>query len=260
MSALDQVRAADCQVLYMHTGMTFGMPSPDLSRQAILECLHELVLRLQIPSVCLPSFTFSFCNGEDFDVQRSRCRMGAFNEYIRRQPGTMRSGDPLMSTLLVGKDLDLVTRLGKNSVGEGSTFHKLHLRGRDVRFLFFGTTASECFTYTHYAEERLGVPYRYRRAFRGKISDRGHTWEDEYQLYVRYYGVVPATDRKLEQTLYAQGQLRRVACGDGFISCVSEPDAYATICDQLRADIHAYIAQDPMDGNRTFEALRMVAL
>ena len=260
LRALEAVQAGACEVLYLHTGLTFGQPNPELGRQGLLESLHGLLAQMGIPSLCLPAFTFSFCNGEAFQVQTSRCRMGALNEYFRAQPGTVRSVDPLMSNLLVGVDRDLVTGLGKDSAGSGSTFHQLHLRGPKVRFLFFGVTASDCFTYTHYVEEMLSVPYRYQRSFHGCITDGERTWEDDFRLFVRYHGVVPATDGKLERSLRDQGHLRLVPCGDSSISCVDEPSAYATITAQIEADTHAYIALDPKDGDRTFQAKRMVAL
>lgn len=260
LAALDRVGAAACRILYLHTGMTFGLPNPELPRRELLNHLWELIADLGVPSVLLPTFTFSYCNGEDYDVQRSRSRMGALNEHLRALPEAVRSLDPLMSNILLGEDLDLVTSLGRQSVGEGSTFHRLHLRGGQVRFLFLGTTASECFTYTHYVEERQDVPYRYRRPFRGRITNQGATWEDEYHLFVRFHGVVPATDGKLERTLYQRGLLHRVPCGDSSISCVGEADAYGVIREQLQTDVRCYIAEDPGDRDRTFEARRMVAL
>lgn len=122
LAALDRVGAAACRILYLHTGMTFGLPNPELPRRELLNHLWELIADLGVPSVLLPTFTFSYCNGEDYDVQRSRSRMGALNEHLRALPEAVRSLDPLMSNILLGEDLDLVTSLGRQSVGEGSTF------------------------------------------------------------------------------------------------------------------------------------------
>jgi len=186
--------------------------------------------------------------------------MGALNEYIRKLPEAVRSVDPLMSAVVVGKDIGLVQNLGKNSIGKNSTFDKLHRWGAGVKFLVFGTTVRECFTYTHYVEERLQAPYRYDRAFSGKISDSGGTWEDTYTLFVRYEGVVPADDGKLENDLMRRGFLRKEACGNASISCVAEPEAYQTIVEHLSENMYAYIASDPRDRNTEFFARNMVAL
>jgi aminoglycoside 3-N-acetyltransferase len=259
LSILEQIKAPDAKVLYMHTGLTFGLPNPQLGRRELLGHLCELIGSLGIPTLCVPAFTFSFCNGQDYNVQTSRSKMGALNEYIRSLPSAVRSVDPLMSSVLIGEDRDLVQNLGKNSIGENSTFDKLHRRGAGVKFLFFGVTVSECYTYTHYVEERMNAPYRYQRAFSGKITDGDRTWEDTYTLFVRYQGVVPSSGM-LENDLLRRGLLRKQACGDSTIACLDEPDGYETIVEHLRQDVYAYIAEDPRDRNAEFFAKDMVAL
>ncbi len=258
-SALESVKAPGATVLYMHTGLTFGPPNPELRRHELLAHLYELIASLSAPTLCVPTFTFSFCNGEDYNVQTSRCKMGALNEYIRTRPDAIRSADPLMSVALIGADRDLAAALGKNSIGADSTFDKLHRRP-GCKFLFFGASLSECFTYTHYVEERLKVPYRYNREFTGKITDGPITREDTHTLFVRYKGVLPSSDSKLEKALLAQGLLRKVACGGSSIACVDEPAAFEMIAGQLQADIYCYIAEDPSDRNTEFCVRNMVAL
>lgn len=260
MALLEKVKAAEARVLYMHTGMTFGPPNPELGRQELLAHLYELIAALGVPTLLVPTFTFSFCNGEDYNVQTSRSKMGALNEYIRKLPGAVRSVDPLMSSVLIGAERDLAQNLGKNSCGANSTFDKIHRRGADARFLFFGTTATDCYTYTHYVEERVASPYRYNRDFTGKITDGERTWEDTYTLFVRYQGVVPLANGYLEKTLIERGMLLKETCGGGSISCVGEPDGYATIAEHLAANSHAYIEADPGDKNTTFAVKNMVAL
>lgn len=260
LSILEQIKAPDAKVLYMHTGLTFGLPNPQLGRRELLGHLYELIGSLGILTLCVPAFTFSFCNGQDYNVQASRSRMGALNEYMRALPAAIRSVDPLLSSVLIGEDRDLVQNLGKNSIGENSTFDKLHQRGAGVKFLFFGVTVSECYTYTHYVEERLNAPYRYQRAFSGKITDGDRTWEDTYTLFVRYKGVVPSSNGMLENDLLRRGLLRKRACGDSTIACLDEPDGYETIVEHLRQNVYAYIAEDPRDRNTEFFAKDMVAL
>jgi aminoglycoside 3-N-acetyltransferase len=260
LSLLEKVKAQDASVLYMHTGLTFGSPNPQLGRQELLGHLYEVVASLGVPTLLVPTFTFSFCNGESYSVQSSRSRMGALNEYIRKLPGAIRSVDPLMSSVLIGEDRDLVQNLGKHSIGTKSTFDKLHHRGAAVKFLFIGTTVSECFTYTHYVEERLAAPYRYNREFTGNVMDGDRTWEDTYTLFVRYKGVVPTSSGLLENDLLRRGLLRKVSCGASSISCVDEPDGYETAAGHLRENVSCYLDADPGDRNTEFSVSNMVAL
>lgn len=259
VSLLDEVQAPDARVLYIHTGMTFGPPNPALGRQELLGCLFDIVRSLSVPTLCFPTFTFSFCNGEDYCVQTTRSRMGALNEYVRGRPDAIRSVDPLMSSVVVGEDVSLVRNPGKNSIGENSTFDKLHSRA-GVKFLFLGTTISECFTYTHYVEERLQVAYRYNRKFTGNITDAGHTWQDEYALFVRYKSAVPSTNGMLEKDLLDRGLLRKRNCGASSIACVDEPDGYETIAGNLLENPYCYVVWDPKDRDTDFLAHNMVAL
>ncbi|MES2206976.1 MAG: AAC(3) family N-acetyltransferase [Pseudomonadota bacterium] len=258
--ALDNVKAADSDILYMHTGMTFGLPNLELSRQELLAIIYELIDSLSIQSLLVPVFTFSFCNQEGFNRQTSSSKMGALNEFIRKLPQAMRSIDPLMSSVLIGKDRYLVEGLGKHSIGKESTFDKLHSCKKRVKFLFLGTTVSECFTYTHYVESLLRSPYRYDKEFTGKIIDEDSSWIDAYSLFVRYEGVIPATDNKLEKTLLENGSLLKLKCGDSSIACVSEPDAFSTIIHQLEQNEYAYINFDPKNKNHYFNVKNMVAL
>jgi len=260
LSLLERVKAQDARVLYIHTGLTFGPPNPRLGRQERLGHLYDIVASLGVPTLLFPTFTFSFCNGEDYCVQSSRSRMGALNEYVRKLPGAIRSLDPLMSSVLIAEDRALVQNLGKHSIGANSTFDKLHQRGATVKFLFAGTTVSECFTYTHYVEERLAAPYRYNRDFTGNITDGDRTWQDTYTLFVRYKGVVPTSSGLLENDLLRRGFLRKVECGASSISCVDEPDGYETIAGHLRANVSCYLDADPGDRNTEFSVHNMVAL
>lgn len=190
VAALEAVGADRAKVLYIHSGIRFGSPNPELSREELLGSLYAALAELGNAAICLPAFTFSFCNGEDYDREASRSRMGALNEYIRRLPGTKRSIDPLLSTIVRGGDRGLAEhlteKLGTHSIGADSTFDRLHGLGEGVKFLFLGAQLSECFTYTHFVEERVDSPYRYRREFRGRIHSGGRSWEDTYTLFVRY--------------------------------------------------------------------------
>lgn len=262
LAALDKIRAYDCKVLYMHTGLSFGALNSDVRRVDMLQSLYEIIRELKVPTLCVPTFTFSFCNGDDFDVQRSRSRMGALNEHIRNRPEAVRSSDPLMSVSLVGEDRDLVENLGHESIGKDSTFDKLSRRD-GVKFLFFGVNLGDCFTYMHYLEWVARVPYRYNREFFGKVTNNGSSRDERYTLFVRYNNVIPNNaSYTYGQILLDRGDLLRVDVGDSTISCVDEKPARELYLDLLREDPN-YFIQAPFDASSadpTFIARDMVAL
>lgn len=261
LRALEAAGAHRTECLFVHTQLCFGAPNPQLSRQALLENLLAVLQGLGVPTIFVPTFTFSFCNGVDFDVSNSRSKMGALNEFIRMQPGAVRSRDPLMSVAGIGTELHLLENPGRHSIGTDSVFDRLHRRG-GTRFLFLGASPSDCMTYVHYVEERLQVPYRYDREFTGKITDARGTAEERFMLFVRYAGVIPTTRGEYEQWLLARGLMVRVPCGDGFISAIDEPAVYETLSAILAKDIN-YLLEVPFaaeNPDRHFEARNMVAL
>ena len=260
--ALEDVHAQHCRVLYMHTGLSFGSPNRDLGRVELLQAIYETLRSLGVPTLCVPTFTFSFCNGEDYDVAQSKSEMGALNEFIRKQPEAIRSVDPLMSVALVGEDRDLVENLGHQSTGENSTFDKLHRRD-GVQFLFLGVRVGDCFTYMHYLEWLMKVPYRYDRDFSGTIRHQGQSYQDTYTLFVRYKNVVPGKGGyAYEELLKTRGLLRSTPLGDNSISCIGEAEAREVYCELLAKDPNYFIENpfSPDNADRSFPPRKMVAL
>lgn len=225
METLLSLGADKCDILYIHTSLSFGTPNPDLKKKAMLGELLNDIKELGVKTVCMPTFTFSFCNGLDYNPATSASRMGVLNEFFRKQEGVIRSADPLMSVALLGEDKDLVTGVGHVSCGENSTFDKLRHRD-NVKFLFLGPKIGDCLTYMHYMEWLYSVDYRYSRVFRGNVTIGDKTSIEEYALFVRYKSVIPNTaSYEYEQKMYDNGSALIANCGDGTISIVDEKNA-----------------------------------
>jgi aminoglycoside 3-N-acetyltransferase len=260
--SLSEVGADDCRVLYVHTGLTFGRPAEGTTRDDLLNTMIEVLLSMNVDTVCLPTFTFSFCNGNDFDVRNSRSKMGLLNEFFRTLPDVTRSRDPLMSVAVRGRDLDLAEDIGTESVGENSTFDIL-TRKSDVKFLFLGVHPGQCFTYMHYLEWLAKVPYRYNRKFSGLLIQDGFSQNVTQELYVRYNGVA-ASDASFDygDLLLERGVLNKASLGDGFIRAVGLENAAAIYMELLQKDPNHFIVEpfDRSKVNDDFLVTNMVAL
>lgn len=261
-NALLSSHAHEADVLYVHSGLKFGQPAKGLSRTDLLSDLVDTILGLGVKTVCMPTFTFSFCNGENYDIQKSKSSMGALNEHFRKRSDVTRSADPLMSVAAFGKDLDLVQDLGIQSTGKDSNFDKLDSRS-NVKFLFLGVHPGDCFTYMHYLEWRAGVPYRYDRDFTGDVVDNEVSTTITKKLFVRYNGVVPNdASYTYGDLLLERGDLTKVSVGDSSLSCVSLEPARELYL-SLLSDNPNYFITEPFDAARvtaTFSAHNMVAL
>ena len=225
-NTLRELGANECDVLFIHTSLSFGTPNPQLKKKQLLQAILDVIYSLGVKTICMPTFTFSFCNGEDYDVNASASRMCVRNEYFRNQEGVIRAIDPLMSVALKGEEKYLVENIGHSSCGANSTYDMLHRRGKGVKFLMLGAKIGDCMTYMHYMEWLFSVDYRYERYFNGFITDGDKKYRDEYIFFPRYKNVIAnANSYVYEQRLYDKNLAKIAQFGDSTISIVGENEA-----------------------------------
>lgn len=236
IEAIKSCGGTDCDVLYVHTDMTFGLPL--LKRNHLLSEIMEVFENLGVGTIIFPTFTFSFCNAEDFDVQRSKTSMGAINEFIRKSGHGQRTRDPLLSVYVLGQPLNLLDNPGKYSIGPNSTYDRLRQSGKEVKFLFFGAQMWNCFTYTHYVEAMVGVPYRYNRQFSGNIVSDGVSTPAEAWLYSTYSNCRLSSEAVIYNHMRQMGSIYEKPLGNATLCCLREKDAWDSITALLDKDIY----------------------
>ncbi len=262
LNTLLSLGARDTDVLYIHTALNFGVPALPKKKE-LLELLLEVITELKVDTIIFPTYTFSFCNGVSYDLKNSKTQMGVLNDFVRQRPEVQRSIDPLMSNVLIGKDKSFVTDIGKCSIGENSTFDLLHKTQQKVKFLFLGPKIGDCFTHMHYMEERENVPYRYKRNFEGEINDGQKTYQDSYELFVRYSNVFPGAGSYIyENILLEKGIAQRQKAGDSTITILDEKPAYDCYTDLLKMSPSFYLNDifEPAAKTTEFNVTNMVAL
>lgn len=92
--SLRDIGAGDCDSLFIHSDVMFGSPLPGFKRREYLSTLYQVVERLGVKQIIVPTFTYSFCNNEDYDVLNSKTSMGAFTGMFLGQEyteGTIRN-------------------------------------------------------------------------------------------------------------------------------------------------------------------------
>lgn len=152
--------------------------------ETIIEALEETVAG---GTLMMPTFTYSFCRGDDFDLDASPSTVGALTEAFRLRKGVWRTAEPLFSTAVRGPlpaewERDLRAIGDKECFGELCVFALL--RERAAKILFFGTGFETC-TFVHYLEQREGVPYRYMKDFTGIVVAGGRRRRVTASYYVR---------------------------------------------------------------------------
>jgi aminoglycoside 3-N-acetyltransferase len=255
--------ANNTDILYIHSALNFGAPNKALKKSEILECLAEVLLELHVDTLILPTYTFSFCNNERFDINATKTPMGVLNEYFRINVDSVRSCDPLMSNILIGKNDNLVNGIRKNSVGLGSTFDLLAKSNKVIKFLFMGPRIGDCFTYMHYIEADQKVPYRYYRDFSGTISKSGLTYEDTYSLFIRYENVLPGGGSYVYENILHEKKLSNsIQLGESKITVVEKNVAHSVYLDLLNLSPNFFIDEPFNTANKIndFKFRKMVAL
>lgn len=241
LDVLRAIGADDCETLFIHSDVVFGRVPQGFSRKGYLGTLYAVLMELGVQLI-VPTFTYSFCNHEIYDVRKSRTSMGAFNEYIRRQDGRYRTLDPLLSLSVPENLKDKFSGVSSHSLGKGSGLDALHsLDG--VKFLFLGAKQGECFTYVHYVEKMLDVPYRYDQEFTGTVIDyEGNAAERTQYIHTHCYGVkIPESYDYFEEELIQMGKVRKQKLGNSYVSCLSEKDAYEQIASRIMQDPYYFV-------------------
>lgn len=163
-------------VLWAHTGVrsALGMAGATAAEKldAVLDGLDAAV-----PDgvLMLPTFTYSFTRGEDYDLVASPSTVGVLGDRLRARPGVRRTTDPLFSAAVRGAlppawEERLFAVRDWDVFGDHGVFGLL--READARLLFLGVGFEFC-TYVHHVEQRLGVGYRYPKAFAGTVRTPG---------------------------------------------------------------------------------------
>lgn len=137
-------------------------------------------------TLLFPVFTWKFCKGKEFDYRKTKGETGIFANWILENRNDFaRTKHPLYSFMVWGKDIEYLKALDNlDSFGSDSPFAYLH--NHCAKLLLLNVSLQRGFTFMHYVEESLRVPYRYMKEFCGKyIDEYGKEETGKYSMYVR---------------------------------------------------------------------------
>jgi aminoglycoside 3-N-acetyltransferase len=147
-------------------------------------------------TLLLPLFNFEFTKGVTFDIRSTRSHMGALSEAGRLWPGAVRTGHPIYSFAIIGKNASEFYGLKNFSgYGQDSPFAILHRLGGKIGVIDLPDQHS--MTFYHYVEESLNAPYRYHKTFSAQyIDESGAESTKTFGLFVRNIeeGVITKVD------------------------------------------------------------------
>ena len=182
-------------------------------------------------TILVPTYTFSFCRQEDFDVGATPTAGGpwsasaGFLEFVRRAPGAVRSRDPIHSVAGLGpRAEELLLDVPTTCFGPGSVHERLLRGGGKVCTIGVGLHEA---TFRHFVEEMVGVPFRYKKLFTGRIRENGVVRKTGWIYNVRILADNGCPDgTRLETRARVTGLCRAVRVGAGEVSAISCRDLF----------------------------------
>ncbi len=236
----------------VHSALHF-LGKPEGGVEMLLKVLADtLDIDLEDPSpsasqgtLAVPTFNFAFARGEPFDRQHTpSAGMGVFSEVVRTHPLARRTPHPLQSVAVIGRHAaDLAGRHTLGAFDPGSAFERMV--ELDFKILLLGADV-QAISLLHYAEQRVGVPYRYWKEFRGQVRMEDRWEERTYRMYVRDLNLDPHLDlHAVQHRLEEQGKWHSVALNYGSVSLCRMEDFVETVEEFLRADAWSLVTNRP---------------
>ncbi len=192
-------------------------------------------------TLLLPLFNFDFTKESPFDIRSTPSQMGALTEAARLDPRSVRTGHPIYSFAVIGKNARKFDGVdNKSGYGPDSPFGILRQLNGKIAVLSLPDQNS--MTFYHHVEEMHSVSYRYLKHFTGQYTDnRGTTQQKTYSLFVRDVerGVLthvdPTGELMWEAGLYSGHRPNR-GCGLRVVSAVSMYEFVSDIITSGRAE------------------------
>ncbi len=202
------------------------------------EFLHAFVNVLQEVvgsegTLLFPVFTWTFCKGNAFDIRTTKGEVGALNNWVLgNRKDFRRTQNPMYSFMVWGEAAETLLALDNaDAWDETSPFAYLHRHGG--KMLLLNVSLQRAFTFMHYVERSIKVPYRYLKNFRASYTDEeGKTEKRSYVLYVRDLSIV--SHEKLEDSMLEEpGAMIGEMWGDLSVRRIDLPWAYNIVKDDL---------------------------
>ena len=199
-------------------------------------------------TLAVPAFNFGFARGEPYDPEQTPSQgMGVFSEWVRQQPGAQRTRHPLQSLAVLGRHARyLVQRDTPGAFDPGSAFEGL--LELDFSLLLLGADIQAA-SMVHYAEQRVGVPYRYWKDFSGEVKTPAGWEQKTCRMYVRDMDLDPQLKlAPIQQELVRRNQWQQAALGYGWVARCTLVNFVQAAEDLLRQDAWSLVSNRPERG------------
>lgn len=183
IDCLERIGVTARDILCVHSSL-LGFGRPYVSKEKFLDTIIKIFQFVLGPrgTLIMPTFTYSFCNNEIYDVNQSPSTVGVLTEYFRKMEGVKRTKHPIFSFAVWGEQADeYIENDSVDAFGDNGVYGKL-IRDNG-KLLLFG--APRGYTFYYLSEERVRVDHRYFKYFQGEVKDKESSYIIEVPYYVR---------------------------------------------------------------------------
>jgi len=211
----------------------FGIPKGERSVTNAFQTILNAVLEVigAEGTLIVPTFTYSFSQGQDFEPDGTPSDCGVFTEMLRRLAISYRSEEPNISVAAIGKKAQQLTEnLPENAYAVNSFFDRFYQEGGIICNLNFDAGS----TFIHYVERCLQVPYRFDKMFSGNVWKNGQPEKRSSIIWVRYLAEGTRAKFELFDELARSENLYKTAqVGRGLIGAITAEETFNLVKETL---------------------------
>ena len=240
-------------VVFTHVGMgMLGYPDIGNDPSEVAGLILKAFMKVlgKEGTLLVPTYTYSFCNNEIYNPAKSPSKVGYFTEYFRQLPEAERSLDPIFSVAGTGPKIkSVISRLPKDCFGQDCVYDRLIAMNAKICNVGVGFRYA---TFIHHVEQSVGVPYRYKKIFKGKISAAGKELSESWLYYVRNLEDLKSFPdlRNLEKLAKKRNLVKTAPVGRGEISCINCRDLFDLAARQIEQNPW-YLASEAYAGGES---------
>lgn len=201
--------------------------------QAFKEAIFEIIGK--DGTFIVPTFSYSFCKGNVFDVTKTPSVCGFLSEMVMSDSATLRSADANFSVAAIGNLARFFTQEAvEYSFGDDSFWDKFLKTGG----VFCNFNFDAASTFIHYVERTLNVPYRFDKGFEGVSLINGTA---RHRIFYHFcYDLDKVQHRpdftKFDKKAKELGLAKVANLGRGQIVMISAQDAFDLIQSEYHKD------------------------
>ena len=244
IKALKNIGIEQGDTLLVHSDiLAFGKPN-FVDINTFLSVLSDTFFDCVGPfgTVVMPTFSFSFTKGEDYNLSETPSTVGALTNYFRTIEGVIRTIDPIHSCAIKGPYSSMLSKIGNDTFGNNSIY--AHLHKINAKIATFGTKfADNCFF--HYIEQKVGVPYRYNKEFEGVMVNGNEKKKLTFNYYVRDIKNNIISDvARFNSDLLEKKYLKKEDIGRSSIFCIDTELFYSEGVKALKKNINYFLSNN----------------